>query len=141
MRYFDCDESVSRNCKRFADSFKNSVGIDFVDSFGNIFYKLADGNTRFVSLDDRIGMYIETKDATMIPLVIKNVQFVTTEWAKKIFASKATSICVSPEVNLRSVSTIRTLIYDGELSVEVIGPSTTENTITCLIAIDPNNTL
>lgn len=141
IRYFSCDESVAQNCKRFSESFNKSVGIDFVDSFGNVFYKLADGNTWFVSLDNRIGMYIETKEASMVPLVIKNIQFVTDSWAKKTFESKALSICISQDLSLRSTDSIRLVPHDGDVAVEVVGNTNTAKKATCLIGLDPNNSL
>lgn len=142
MRYFPCDSSVSRNCKLFAESFKKSVGIDFVDSFWNIFYKLADANTRFVSLDDRIGMYIETTDESLLPLVIKNTQFVTNAWVKKVFENTATTICKSDGIALQSVSTEQIVSHDGDMAVQITGPSNTAwSNVSCLIAIDPKNSL
>lgn len=137
VRYFTCDTSVDHDCKRFAESFQNTVGIDFADSFSNVFYRLKDANTWFVSLDNKIGMYLETTDPAMIPLLVKNMQFITNNRVSKIFdETKLNSICQSSESKLWKLLSLSLVSYDGESAVEAKW-----ELANCLIAIDPTNSL
>ena len=101
IRYFSCDTTTAHNCKQFVTSFEQSVGVDFADSFGNTFYRLADANTWFVSLDNTIGIYLETTDPTLIPLVVKNMQFVTHNRVNKKFTNdNIPSICTADNTQI-----------------------------------------
>lgn len=137
IRYFSCDNTTAHNCKQFVTSFEQSVGVDFADSFGNTFYRLADANTWFVSLDDTIGIYLETTDPTLIPLVVKNMQFITNNRVNKKFTNdNIPSICTADNTQIVWPFSVSLTNHDGEAAVFVKTDSSE-----CLIAINPNNSL
>lgn len=86
-------------------------------------------------------MYFETTDPTILPLVIKHMQFVTNEWIKKTYTQTAPSLCQSETTVLKSVQTTELVYHDGEIAAKVTGLSQNATPVQCLIAIDPTHSL
>ena len=90
-----------------------------MDSYGNTFYKLADAKTWFASIDNQRGIYLESEDATLVPRVIKHIQFINNIRAKKTFLTTAKDICISPSLTINMPSTFAIVPYEDTFTVRV----------------------
>lgn len=139
IRYFPCSNEKTYNCAQFEESFKNTSGSRSVDDYGNIFYKLNDENTWFANIDKRYGIYIETSNAQLFPLIIENVQFITNSWAKQHLSTTAKTIC-KEEMNKLQEITSGTIQQTGQAFMWIIeGTDTNFNKISCQLVFDPED--
>ncbi len=142
VRYIRCDTSnPARDCAWFVKSFDTAQRADFVDSYGNTFYKLADAKTWFASIDNTIGIYLESDDMTIIPRVIRHLQFVNNVRAKKTFLTTAKEICISPDIAINMPTSFTVVPYEDGFAVNVEWTAINGWSLTCMIAIDPSNSL
>lgn len=142
IRYITCDSSnVARDCAWFAKSFGEAQREDFVDSYGNTFYKLADAKTRFASIDNQRGIYLESDDATMIARVMRHIQFISNTRARKTFLTTAKDICVSPSLTINMPTMFTIVPYEDTFTVRVDWTATNGGSVVCTILIDPSNSL
>lgn len=142
VRYIACDPSnVARDCAWFVKSFGEAQREDFVDSYSNTFYKLADAKTRFASIDNQRGIYLESEDATLIPRVVRHIQFVSNTRAKKTFLTTAKDICVSPSLTINMPSSFTIVPYEDTFTVRVEWTAINWWSVVCTILIDPSNSL
>lgn len=140
IRYFACDDTQAHNCSLFQNSFESTVGVHFTDSYWNKFYKLQDENTWFVNLDQRYGVYIEISNEALLPLFIKNSQFITNNWAKKTLTNSAKTICNTEGLSLKdivdiAVNTSKTNI----ISLTVDWTASDFDPMQCIVEIDPKD--
>lgn len=140
IRYFACDDTQAHNCALFQSSFESTVGVHFTDSYWNKFYKLQDENTWFVNLDQRYGVYIEISNEALLPLFIKNSQFITNTWSKKLLLNSIKTICNTQGLSLKdvvdmSVNTNKTNV----ISLTIDWTASDFDPMQCMVEIDPKN--
>lgn len=142
IRYITCDKTnPARDCASFSQKFDAAQRADFVDSYANTFYKLADAKTWFASIDDTIGIYLESEDATMIPRVMRHLQFINNERAKKTFLTTAKEICINPDTTINTPTSFTIVPYEDTFAVRVEWTSIKGWSLVCMIMIDPSNSL
>jgi hypothetical protein len=116
IRYFACSTDQAYDCVRFQKTFESTVGVHFTDSYNNRFYKLKDANTRFVNLDNRYGIYIETSSESLLTMMIQKIQFITNDRAKSTLTPVAISLCKGSGYILNEV-TQSNISYDTNTTV------------------------
>lgn len=137
IRYFSCSIDQAYDCRRFQNTFESTVGVHFVDSYNNRFYKLKDANTWFVNLEDKYGAYIETSNEALLTMIIPNIQFITSEWAKTTLGGIAQTLCNWSGYQLQEIT-------NGSLSQEgwnivrhLQWTSQNYESIECKISVNP----
>ena len=139
IRYFPCANEKTHNCVQFEESFKNTSGSRSVDDYGNTFYKLNDENTWFANIDKRYGIYIETSNAQLFPLIIENVQFITSAWANQHLSTTAKTLCKDDMKRLQEITSGSIQQTTKSLTWIVEGTDTNFNTISCQVVFNPQN--
>jgi hypothetical protein len=137
IRYFSCSTDQAYDCQRFQKTFESTVGISFSDSYKNNFYKLKDANTRFVNLDNRYGIYIETSSESLLTMIVKNIQFITNERAKKTLTPLAKTLCVWSGYVLNEVTEWNVSYNSNNTLWNIQWVSQDYDPITCTMLINP----
>lgn len=137
IRYFSCSNDQAYDCKRFQDTFENTVGVHFVDSYNNRFYKLKDANTWFVNLENKYGVYIETSNEALLTMIIPNIQFITSQWAKATLWQVAQTLCNGSGYQIQEVIN-GTISQEGwNIIRNLQGTSQNYEPIECKLSINP----
>lgn len=137
IRYFSCSTDQAYDCKRFQNTFESTVGVHFVDSYNNRFYKLKDANTWFVNLEDKYGAYIETSNEALLTMIIPNIQFITSQWAKSTLGQVAQTLCNGSGYQLQEI-TNGTISQEGSNIIRNLqGTSQNYESIECKLSINP----
>lgn len=139
IRYFVCTPEKTYDCSLFEKSFKTATGAQSVDEYENTFYKLNDENTWFANLDDRYGIYIETSNAQLFPLIIEKTQFITDEWAEKHLSTTAKTLCKQNDVRLQNITSGSLSQMNTGFIWNIDGTDTNLNIVQCKLSFNPEN--
>jgi hypothetical protein len=137
IRYFACSTNQAYDCNRFQKTFESTVGIHFTDSYKNKFYKLKDANTRFVNLDNRYGVYIETSSESLLTMIIKNIQFITNERSKTTLTPLAKTLCIGSGYILNEITEGNISYEQTNMVWNIQWVSQNYEPMTCSLAINP----
>lgn len=137
IRYFTCSNDQAYNCKLFQDTFEKTVGVHFIDSYNNRFYKLKDENTWFVNLENNYGIYIETSNESLLNVIIPNIQFITHNWANSNISNIAKNLCTSWWYSLQEIINGTISKQENNLIRKLQWVSQNYETIDCAISFNP----
>lgn len=137
IRYFVCTPEKTYDCSQFEASFQNTSWSRSVDNYGNIFYKLNDENTRFSNLDNRYGVYIETSNSQLFPLIIEKSQFITNEWTEKHLSTTAKTYCKQDAKRLQEITSGSLAQTTTWFQWMIDGTDNNFEKISCILTFNP----
>lgn len=137
IRYFACKPEKTYDCAVFEKSFKNSTGAQAIDAYDNIFYKLNDANTWFANLENRYGIYVETSQSPLFPMIMENIQFITTQWAEQHLAQQAHQVCKTNNQTVHTIVSGNLALEQSQLIWSLEGTDVTGAVVSCALHIDP----
>ncbi len=136
LNYFRCNPSdPNKNCKGLNETFANNNAQSFVTSEGDVYYKMSEAQSRFVSNWNRWWIFINDVSDDVIFELKDLIKFANEKNINEWIKSRAASICqwdwekmqkiTNSEINLKQEWLIVTVSWDGM-----------EKQMTCQILVD-----
>lgn len=136
LNYFRCNPSdPNKNCKGLNETFANNNAQSFVTSEWDVYYKMSEAQSRFVSNWNRWGIFINDVSDDVVFELKDLIKFANEKNINEWIKSRAASICQwewekmqkinNSEINLKQEWLIVTVSWDG-----------IEKQMTCQILVD-----
>ena len=136
LNYFRCNPSdPNKNCKWLNETFANNNAQSFVTSEWDVYYKMSEAQSRFVSNWNRWGIFINDVSDDIVFELKDLIKFANEKNINEWIKSRAASICQwswekmqkinNSEINLKQEWLIVTVSWDG-----------VEKQMTCQILVD-----
>jgi len=136
LNYFRCNPSdPNKNCKGLNETFANNNAQSFVTSEWDVYYKMSEAQSRFVSNWNRWGIFINDVSDDVVFQLKDLIKFANEKNINEWIKSRAASICQwswekmqkinNSEINLKQEWLIVTVSWDGM-----------EKQMTCQILVD-----
>ena len=136
LNYFRCNPSdPNKNCKGLNETFANNNAQSFVTSEWDVYYKMSEAQSRFVSNWNRWGIFINDVSDDAVFELKDLIKFANEKNINEWIKSRAASICQwewekmqeinNSEINLKQEWLIVTVSWDG-----------IEKQMTCQILVD-----
>lgn len=135
IRYFSCGTSDTTNCINFINSYAS--GEQSHDRFGMTFSRLDNQNTRFTTIDEKYGIYIETSHPDLFAFIISKLQFITTKWADQHLSTTAKTSCKEDNHRLKTIMSSNLNQIDTTYTWNIDGKGYEDESIQCQLTFEP----
>ena len=136
LNYFRCNPSdPNRNCKWLNEIFANNNAQSFVTSEWDVYYKMSEAQSRFVSNWNRWGVFINDVSDDVIFELKDLIKFANEKNINEWIKSRATYICQWSWEKLQKINNSEINLKQEWLVVTVSGDGI-EKQMTCQILVD-----
>ena len=136
LNYFRCNPSdPNKNCKGLNETFSNNNAQSFVTSEWDVYYKLSETQSRFVSNGNRWWMFINDVSDDVVFELKDLIKFANEKNVNEWIKSRAISICQWSWEKLQKINNSEINLKQEWLIVTVSGDGM-EKQMTCQIFVD-----
>ena len=136
INYFRCNSAdPNKNCKWLNDTFANNNAQSFVTSEGDVYYKLSETKSRFVSNWNRWWIFINDVSDDVIFELKDLIKFANEKNINEWIKSRAASICQWEWEKMQKINNSEINLKQEWLIVTVSGDGM-EKQMTCQILVD-----
>ena len=136
LNYFRCNPSdPNKNCKGLNETFANNNAQSFVTSEWDVYYKMSEAQSRFVSNWNRWGIFINDVSDDVIFELKDLIKFANEKNINEWIKSRAASICQWEWEKMQKINNSEINLKQEWLIVTVSGDGM-EKQMTCQILVD-----
>lgn len=136
LNYFRCNPSdPNKNCKGLNETFSNNNAQSFVTSEGDVYYKMSEAQSRFVSNWNRWGIFINDVSDDDVFKLKDLIKFANEKNINEWIKSRGISICQWSWEKLQRITNSEINLKQEWLIVTVSGDGM-EKQMTCQILVD-----
>ena len=136
LNYFRCNPSdPNKNCKGLNETFANNNAQSFVTSEWDVYYKMSEAQSRFVSNWNRWGIFINDVSDDVVFELKDLVKFANEKNINEWIKSRAASICQWEWEKMQKINNSEINLKQEWLIVTVSGDGM-EKQMTCQILVD-----
>ena len=136
LNYFRCNPSdPNKNCKGLNETFANNNAQSFVTSEWDVYYKVSEAQSRFVSNWNRWGIFINDVSDDVVFELKDLIKFANEKNINEWIKSRAASICQWEWEKMQKINNSEINLKQEWLIVTVSGDGM-EKQMTCQILVD-----
>ena len=138
ISYFLCEAgNGTRDCAKQAETFEEAGIQDFINAYGNKFYKLFEVNSRYMTNENKYGYFISSDNPVLVKDVMRYVSFPSLQYLQKNLTSNVSTICANGNITLQAVDSLDTIINEqGHLVAVYLGKNYQQEEVRCAIQVN-----